>query len=141
MEEHQQAQVAAGLVAPQPMMGAPQMDMGNSFLPAVLLQQYPALANIDWNAIPATGGTGGIEEEYSGRSSFDASSGGELYEDLSENEMGNFNAGMNNINSMNPMGVSHQPMGAAQSQGGAQGFGGPYAGNQTSDYLRDFEGR
>jgi hypothetical protein len=52
------------------------------FLPAALLAQYPALATMDWNSMPV----GGPDEadEISGRSSFDASSGGEYYEDESD---------------------------------------------------------
>ncbi|KAI7056426.1 hypothetical protein KC352_g44375, partial [Hortaea werneckii] len=167
MEEQQQAQVAAGLVAPQPIVDAPQIDMNNTFLPAVLLQQYPALANIDWNAIPPSsssqgnngnGSSAGIEEEYSGRSSFDAaSSGGEFFDDPSDNEMVPFHhananggaSGLNNINSLNPMGLNHhQSMsggvgggGGGGIGGGTQGFGGPYGGTQSGDYLSDFEGR
>ncbi|TKA24745.1 hypothetical protein B0A50_05733 [Salinomyces thailandicus] len=158
MAEQQQAQLTAGLVAPQPMMNNSQMDIGNSFLPAVLLQQYPALANIDWNAIPAQGGGGGMEEDYSGRSSFDASSGGEFsnYEDLSESEIGHFNShnqsnqnrnhnndpNMTGMNSMSSMSMGGHQLGLAQpSPGGAQAFGGPYGGTQSGDYLGDFEGR
>ncbi|KAF2771356.1 hypothetical protein EJ03DRAFT_342386 [Teratosphaeria nubilosa] len=80
MEEQQQAQVAAGLVAPQPILQQPQMDMMGSFLPAALLQQYPALAGIDWSSIPQ--GPPPEEADFSGRSSFDASSGGEVYDDM-----------------------------------------------------------
>ncbi|KAI7332200.1 hypothetical protein KC315_g4762, partial [Hortaea werneckii] len=138
MEEQQQAQVAAGLVAPQPI-------------------QYPALAHIDWNAIPSSqgnngNGAGGIEDEYSGRSSFDgaASSGGEFLDEPSDNEMAGYNShgGLNNINSLNPMGLNHhhQSMSSAGGGGsgsgsGTQGFGGPYGGTQSGDYLSDFEGR
>ena len=158
MEEQQQAQVAAGLVAPQPIVDAPQIDMTNTFLPAVLLQQYPALAHIDWNAIPPTSssqggntgaGNGGIEEDYSGRSSFDgaASSGGEFLDEPSDNEMVGYNAngGLNNINSLNPLGLNHHHQsiggGGGGNGGGTQGFGGPYGGTQSGDYLSDFEGR
>lgn len=49
-------------------------------LPTVILQQYPGLANMDWNAMPA--GDPGYDDEISGRSSYDAS-GGE-YDDLDE---------------------------------------------------------
>ncbi|KAL1584508.1 hypothetical protein WHR41_07046 [Cladosporium halotolerans] len=129
MEEQQQAQVAAGLVAPQPMMAQPHIDMNlNNFLPAALLQQYPALAGLDWGAIPQ--GPPPDEEVYSGRSSFDASSGGELHEDLSENEMGAYPADQN----MGGMG-GHQNFGMQQQS--TQGFGG----NQAGDYLNGFEGR
>ena len=49
-------------------------------LPAALLAQYPALAGIQWDALPS-GAPDEIEGDLSGRSSFDASSGGEYYED------------------------------------------------------------
>jgi uncharacterized Zn-finger protein len=90
LEEQQQAQVATGLVAPQPRMAQPHADMINNFLHAALLQQYPALARLDWNSLLQ--GPPPDEEAYSGQSSFDAgaSSGSELYEDLSENEMGSY---------------------------------------------------
>ncbi|KAI9706318.1 MAG: DNA-binding transcription factor [Bogoriella megaspora] len=57
----------------QPEMPMLQPGMG-AFLPAAILQQYPALAGMNWEG-PAP------EDEISGRSSFDASSGGEYYED------------------------------------------------------------
>lgn len=131
IEEQQHAQVAAGLVAPQPLLQQPQQfDMSGTFLPAALLQQYPALAGIDWNAMPQ--GNPPPEEDYSGRSSFDASSGGEYYDDMSENEMGSYpDPGMGGMSGMGMGGMSQQ-----------QGFGGPvYTGGQTNDYLSDFEGR
>ena len=60
------------------------VDMSGMTLPAALLAQYPALAGIQWDTLPA-GGPGldmddGDFDDYgpSGRSSFDASSGGEL---------------------------------------------------------------
>ncbi|KAF3007874.1 hypothetical protein E8E13_010916 [Curvularia kusanoi] len=53
------------------------------FLPAALLAQYPALATMDWNSIPMNGPD--EADDISGRSSFDASSGGEYYEDESDN--------------------------------------------------------
>lgn len=48
-------------------------------LPAALLAQYPALAGIQWDQLPS--GPEEVEGDISGRSSFDASSGGELFED------------------------------------------------------------
>ncbi|KAK3673840.1 DNA-binding transcription factor [Recurvomyces mirabilis] len=155
MEEQQQAQVAAGLVAPQPMLDQPHMDL-NNFLPAALLQQYPALAGIDWSSVPQDPP---IDEEYSGRSSFDAgaSSGGEYYDDGSENEMGGYPdpgmTGLNNINTMTTMSIMNgfgvnMGQGQRQAQGGAQqqqhqgfGGGGGMYHNQAGDYLSDFEGR
>ena len=54
--EQQQQQIAAGLQpVQQPMMmaGDPSgMTNGGFMLPAALLAQYPALNNIDWNAMP-----------------------------------------------------------------------------------------
>ncbi|PIA92601.1 Transcriptional regulator CRZ1 [Cercospora beticola] len=143
MEEQQAAQVAQGLVAPQPMMVQPELNMGN-FLPQALLAQYPALQHIDWNSIPS--GAPPDEDAYSGRSSFDATGSG--YEDYSENEQNSFgqqdqnmtgmNMNMNNMNQMNMMGMNH--MGGMQQQQNQSQFG-AYGGNATGDYLSDFEGR
>lgn len=132
LEQQQQQQMAAGMVAPAPMMPPP-MDMMGNYIPQALLAQYPALAGIDWSTIPQGPPP---EEDYSGRSSFDASSGGEYYEDLSEGEMGGYpdpSGGMG----MNQMGM-HQGM-PMQAGPGAQ-YGNVY-GNQAGDYLSDFEGR
>ncbi|KAH9808843.1 Transcriptional regulator CRZ1 [Teratosphaeria destructans] len=141
MEEQQQAQVAAGLVAPQPMLQQPQMDMMGSFLPAALLQQYPALAGIDWSSIPQ--GPPPEEGDFSGRSSFDASSGGEFYDDMSESEMNNAFSGANPVGGMNNMNaMNNMQMNMGQVQSGTQGFGVPaYGRNQVGDYLSNFEGR
>jgi transcription factor CRZ1 len=49
-------------------------------LPAALLAQYPALAGIQWDSLPP-GPPEEVEGDISGRSSFDASSGGELFEE------------------------------------------------------------
>ncbi|KAF1997524.1 hypothetical protein P154DRAFT_278918 [Amniculicola lignicola CBS 123094] len=49
-------------------------------LPAALLAQYPALAGIQWDQM-APGDPEEVGGDISGRSSFDASSGGELFED------------------------------------------------------------
>lgn len=83
-------QTDQGFVAPPPMMNQPHL---HPILPAALLQMYPDLANLDWGAV----GTPAIPEEsevFSGRSSFDATSGNE-WGDISENEMGGFGANMN----------------------------------------------
>jgi hypothetical protein len=61
---------------PQP-QGPPQ------FLPAALLAQYPALAGIQWDQLPP-GPPDELDGDISGRSSFDASSGGEYYEEESD---------------------------------------------------------
>lgn len=68
----------------QPVMAGP---AGAYALPAALLQQYPALAGIQWDALPPGPPPDEMEGDISGRSSFDASSGGEYYED-EENEYG-----------------------------------------------------
>jgi hypothetical protein len=53
LEEHQQSQIAAGLLVPQKMT-EPQGYMTDDFrVPAALLQQYPALAGLDWSALHA----------------------------------------------------------------------------------------
>jgi hypothetical protein len=128
-EQQQQAQMAM----PQGQMLAP-TTQGNdfmvggatNFLPAALLAQYPALAGIDWSSIP-TGPPPMEEDDFGGRSSFDASSGGEGaggggfgYEDLSEGEV--------NMGGMNGM-------------GGGGGYFPQQQQQQTGDYLSDFEGR
>ncbi|TGO64163.1 hypothetical protein BCON_0008g00100 [Botryotinia convoluta] len=51
---------------------------GNYGLPAALLAQYPALANLSWSEIPQ--GDNNIDDDHSGRSSFDAS-GSEYYDE------------------------------------------------------------
>jgi hypothetical protein len=72
--ETQQAQAATALTA---------LKLGND-LPAALLQQYPALAAIDWKAVPEAPP---LEGDYSDRMSFDASGGNDYYDDMSDNEM------------------------------------------------------
>ncbi|KAI9829100.1 MAG: DNA-binding transcription factor [Thelocarpon impressellum] len=58
------------------------MDFGGGYgLPAALLAQYPALATLPWDAL---GPAGPDEEDVSGRSNYDASSGGEYYDDEAE---------------------------------------------------------
>lgn len=61
----------------------PGMGGGMTFgLPQALLQQYPALAGIQWDALPANSNEDLVEDDaISGRSSFDASSGGEMFEE------------------------------------------------------------
>jgi hypothetical protein len=133
MEEQQQAQVAAGLVAPQPMLQQPQMELMGNMLPVALLQQYPALAALDWNTIPQ--GPPPDEDVYGGRSSFDASSGGEYDFDVSEGEM---NTSGYNDQSMSGMGNNQQVGGMQNQNQNQQGF---FQGNGAGGYLSDFEGR
>lgn len=50
------------------------IDPNNNYaLPAALLQQYPALAQMNWNANEGGGSNPHMEDDLSGRSSFDAS--------------------------------------------------------------------
>ena len=83
-------QMSMGGLAPQaPMNG---MNQGGFTLPAALLAQYPALQGLQWDQL-----SGGPDEgDISGRSSFDASSGGDYYE---EDEEG---SGYMSDNPMNP---------------------------------------
>jgi hypothetical protein len=73
---------------PQPMPldsnGFPIDSSGNYPLPAALLAQYPMLANLPWPDLPQ--GDPGMDEDVSGRSSFDASgaSGSEYYDEADE---------------------------------------------------------
>lgn len=67
----QQQMAMGGLMAPPMDSGYP--SQGGYMLPQALLAQYPALANMDWGAPNMQGDGSGIEDELSGRSSFDAS--------------------------------------------------------------------
>lgn len=58
--------------------GFPLAPNGQYALPQRLIDQYPALANITWTDMPQ--GDPGMEDDISGRSSFDAS-GSEYYEE------------------------------------------------------------
>ncbi|KAJ5215036.1 Zinc finger C2H2 [Penicillium chermesinum] len=78
LDQQQQPQQTLQPV-PQPlvMQGLPGMDgqpTSNFVLPAALLAQYPALQTLQWDQIPAADDPSDI----GGRSSFDASSGGEF---------------------------------------------------------------
>ncbi|KAK3352821.1 hypothetical protein B0T25DRAFT_194107 [Lasiosphaeria hispida] len=67
---------ASGMMMPpgmDPNTGGYPMDAsGNYALPQALLAQYPALAQMNWSGDMGGGGSG-MEDEMSGRSSFDAS--------------------------------------------------------------------
>ncbi|GAB7348096.1 hypothetical protein MBLNU459_g6121t1 [Dothideomycetes sp. NU459] len=121
----QQLQSSQGFVAPPPLIAQPQLQ---PMLPAALLQLYPEFANLDWGAISAAPDN----EGYSGRSSFDASSGGE-WDAFSENEMGD----MGDMGDMNEMGG----YGNQQANGGAPAMGMGVNGWHGQDYMSDFEGR
>jgi len=58
--------------------GFPIDSSGNYSLPAALLAQYPALATLSWSELPQ--GDSNIDDDPSGRSSFDAS-GSEYYDE------------------------------------------------------------
>lgn len=74
---------------PQPMM-VPGLDNGQGgfTLPAALLAQYPALQNLQWDQIAASGGDD--VSDMSARNSFDASSGGEFGFDDDDLSIGSF---------------------------------------------------
>lgn len=63
-------------------VGGGMMDPSAAYtLPAALLAQYPALAGIQWDTLPPGPPPEEMEGDLSGRSSFDASSGGEMFDD------------------------------------------------------------
>ena len=65
-----------GGMAPQPPMNG---NMQN-YLPAALIAQYPALQQLQWDQLAQ----GGDEGDISGRSSFDAGSGGDYFDEAEE---------------------------------------------------------
>ncbi len=79
--------MGAGMMAPQMQdfggFGAAGMgQIGAGYgLPAALLAQYPALAGVQWDTLPPGPPPDEIEGEISGRSSFDASSAGEWFDE------------------------------------------------------------
>ncbi|CAG8879152.1 unnamed protein product [Penicillium nalgiovense] len=90
--QQQQQQSPSGHLQPIPqplvMPNMPGMDgqsTGNFVLPAALLAQYPALQTLQWDQISAVGDDPG---DIGGRSSFDASSGGEFGFDEDDSGMG-----------------------------------------------------
>ncbi|MCJ1358264.1 MAG: hypothetical protein MMC33_008263 [Icmadophila ericetorum] len=93
------------------------MDMNNPgfALPAALLAQYPALQGLQWDQLQSGPADDG---ELSGRSSFDASSGGEYYDD--------------------------EEGGGGYVSGPGTGYGGSWAGGVAgggNDWASDYEGR
>ena len=78
MDEHMMNQNMMGGLAPQAAMNG--VNQGVFTLPAALLQQYPALQGLQWDQLS----TGPDEGDISGRSSFDASSGGDYYDEDDE---------------------------------------------------------
>lgn len=66
-----------------PPMSSAMSQASSTFLPAALLAQYPALAGIQWDQLPP-GPPEEVEDNISGRSSFDASSGTEYFDEESD---------------------------------------------------------
>jgi len=69
----QQAQQSMMMAPVDPNTGYPIDAAGNYALPAAILAQYPALAQVNWAAQDMGGAGSGMEDEMSGRSSFEAS--------------------------------------------------------------------
>nr|POE62406.1 c2h2 finger domain transcription factor crza [Quercus suber] len=143
-QQSQLSQQQGMMNAPQAMLSQPQLDpLIGSFLPQALLQQYPALAGLDWNSIPQ--GPPPEEGDISGRSSYDASSGGEYYDEVSENEMSSYPdpsdmQHMGNLNTSSVMNPQQQPQMSFVTNRGAVGAAyNPDHNHSTSDYLSDFE--
>lgn len=67
-QQNMQNMAAQGAMGMEP--GYPMDPSGQYMLPAALLAQYPALAQMNWSAPDASSG---LEDDISGRSSFDAS--------------------------------------------------------------------
>lgn len=67
-----------------PNQGIEGQQSGNFVLPAALLAQYPALQTLQWDQIPAGNDDA---SDIGGRTSFDASSGGEFGFDDDESGM------------------------------------------------------
>ncbi|KAH6895133.1 hypothetical protein B0T10DRAFT_207871 [Thelonectria olida] len=113
-EQRMQQNMAQSLAAPPGAMGMeaaayPMDQSGNYMFPAALLAQYPALAQMNWSAQEVNQG---MDDDVSGRSSFDAS-------DYDENEDGGYVSGP----------------GTGYGEGGMQqGFG-------EMGYASDFGGR
>ena len=100
-----------------PGMQPPQaLDVGaGGYLPAALLAQYPALQGLQWDQLGASGPGGADDGELSGRSSFDASSAGEFYDDEGE--------------------------GSGYVSGPGTAYGSAWAGGGAPDWASDYEGR
>lgn len=99
-------------LAPQPMGMDPttgySMDAsGNFALPAALLAQYPALAQMSWSGPEM----GGIDEDISGRSSFDAS-------DFDDGDDGGYVSGPGTGYGEGGMGQNFGELGYASDMGG-----------------------
>ena len=114
----QQVLAQQGMHPGMPMQPPPQaLDVGAAgfTLPAALLAQYPALQGLQWDQLGAAGPGGADEGELSGRSSFDASSTGEFYDDEGE--------------------------GSGYVSGPGTAYGSAWAGGGGPDWASDYEGR
>ncbi|MCJ1380586.1 hypothetical protein MMC17_003694 [Xylographa soralifera] len=108
----QQGMQGSGSAVMQPPPQNMDMNGGGFTLPAALLAQYPALQGLQWDQLGAAGPAD--EGELSGRSSFDASSGGEYYDD---DEASGYVSGP------------------------GTGYGNAWAGSGATDWASDYEGR
>ncbi|CAM1507342.1 Fc.00g069830.m01.CDS01 [Cosmosporella sp. VM-42] len=113
-EQRMQQSMAQNMALPPGAMGMdpsaayPMDASGNYVLPQALIAQYPALAQMSWTG-PEMGG--GMDDELSGRSSFDAS-------DLDENEDGGYVSGPGTGYGQGGMSQNFGEMGYASDFGG-----------------------
>ncbi|EEQ28252.1 DNA-binding transcription factor [Microsporum canis] len=131
-QQQQQGSTSPGHLQPnnQPLT-IPGMDgHGSSFtLPAALLAQYPALQGLQWDQIAPP-----VDDnsDIGGRSSFDASSGGEFGFGDEEDPV---NTGYLNQPSGQPQQQQQQQLGAGQLNPGPAGSGWPQSGQAwTNEY-------
>ena len=110
---------------PPPTTAGGQYDTSGMTLPAALLAQYPALAGIQWDGLPAGGnGYNDMDDDFDyepgGRNSFEMSSGGEW--DLEEEEEG-YDAGNGGMMGAPPPGnAAGHPQGMNQWNGASGGM-------------------
>lgn len=119
----QEQNMAAQAAAQQNMMFSqppPQVDQntgypidaaGNYSLPAALLVQYPALAQVNWSAVDMGGAGSGMDDEMSNRGSFDAS-------DLDDGDDGGYVSGPGTGYGEGGMGENFGEIGYASDYGG-----------------------
>ncbi len=102
MAQNQNQNVPQGGLMLQP----PSQNINGGFtLPAALLVQYPALQGLQWDQL---GQAGGDEGDVSGRSSFDASSGGEGWMEDEGEEMGGYISGNSGGYNTGPGGAGYE---------------------------------
>ena len=104
-----------GMHAGMPVQPPQALDVGAGgfTLPQALLAQYPALQGLQWDQLGAAGPAD--DGEISGRSSFDASSTGDFYDDEGE--------------------------GSGYVSGPGTAYGSAWAGGGGPDWASDYEGR